>query len=49
MRNRVATWVNLVFASIVVVGVFLQAYFIAAYFSGAAWRSRRSPAFASST
>jgi MYXO-CTERM domain-containing protein len=35
MRNRVAVWVNLVFASIVVVGVFLQAYFIASYASGA--------------
>jgi hypothetical protein len=35
MRNRVATWVNLVFASIVVIGVFLQTYFIAAYFTGA--------------
>jgi hypothetical protein len=35
MRNRAATWVNLVFASIIVVGVFLQAYFIAAYASGA--------------
>ena len=35
MRNRVATWVNLVFASIVVIGVFFQAYFIASYASGA--------------
>ncbi len=35
MRNRIAVWVNLVFASIVVVGVFFQAYFIAAYASGA--------------
>jgi hypothetical protein len=35
MRNRIATWVNLVFASIVVIGVFFQAYFIAAYASGA--------------
>lgn len=35
MRNRVATWVNLVFASIVAIGVFFQAYFIAAYASGA--------------
>jgi hypothetical protein len=35
MRNRVATWINLVFASIVVIGVFFQAYFIAAYASGA--------------
>ena len=35
MRNRAATWVNLVFASIIVVGVFVQAYLIAAYFTGA--------------
>jgi hypothetical protein len=35
MRNRAAAWVNLVFASIIVVGVFGQAYFIAAYASGA--------------
>jgi hypothetical protein len=35
MRNRPATWVNLVFASIIVVGVFLQAYFIASYAMGA--------------
>jgi hypothetical protein len=35
MRNRAATWVNLVFASIVGIGVFFQAYFIAAYASGA--------------
>jgi hypothetical protein len=35
MRNRTATWVNLVFASIVVIGVFFQAYFIASYASGA--------------
>ena len=35
MRNRTAVWVNFVFATIVVVGVFLQAYFIAAYASGA--------------
>jgi hypothetical protein len=35
MRNRAATWVNLVFASIVAIGVFFQAYFIAAYASGA--------------
>jgi hypothetical protein len=35
MRNRAATWVNLVFASIVVVGVFVQAYLIASYASGA--------------
>lgn len=35
MRNRAATWVNLVFASIIVIGVFFQAYFIASYASGA--------------
>ena len=35
MRNRAATWVNLVFASIIVVGVFVQAYLIASYAMGA--------------
>ena len=35
MRNRAATWVNFVFASIIVIGVFLQAYFIASYAMGA--------------
>ena len=35
MRNRVATWLNLVFASIVVIGVFVQAYLIASYAMGA--------------
>jgi hypothetical protein len=35
VRSRAFVWVNLVFASIVVVGVFLQVYFIASYFSGA--------------
>jgi hypothetical protein len=35
MRNRVATWLNLVFASIIVVGVFVQVYLIAAYAMGA--------------
>ena len=35
MKNRAFTWLNLIFASIVVIGVFLQAYFIASYFSGA--------------
>ena len=35
MRNRAATWVNLVFASIIVIGVFLQAYLITAYVTGA--------------
>jgi hypothetical protein len=34
MRN-VATWINLVFATIVAIGVFLQVYFIASFFSGA--------------
>ena len=35
MRNRVATWLNFVFASIVVIGVFVQAYLIASYAMGA--------------
>lgn len=35
MKNRVATWVNMIFATIVVIGVFLQVYFITAYFTGA--------------
>ena len=35
MRNRTFTWINLVFASIVVVGVFVQAYLITAYATGA--------------
>jgi hypothetical protein len=35
MRNRAATWVNFVFACIIVVAVFFQAYFIASYASGA--------------
>jgi hypothetical protein len=35
MRNRAFTWVNLIFATIVVIGVFLQVYLIASYFSGA--------------
>ena len=35
MRNRAAAWVNLVFASIIVIGVFLQAYLIASYAMGA--------------
>jgi hypothetical protein len=35
MRNRAATWIHLVFATIVIVGVPLQVYFIASYFSGA--------------
>ena len=35
MRNRAAVWVNLVFASIIVACVFLQAYLIASYATGA--------------
>jgi hypothetical protein len=35
MKNRVATWLNLVFASIIVIGVFVQVYLIAAYAMGA--------------
>jgi hypothetical protein len=35
VRNRAATWVNFVFACIIVIAVFLQVYFIASYFSGA--------------
>jgi hypothetical protein len=35
MRNRAATWVNFVFASIIVIGVFFQVYFIASYAMGA--------------
>jgi hypothetical protein len=35
MRNRIATWIHFVFALVVVIGVFLQVYFIASYFSGA--------------
>jgi hypothetical protein len=35
MRNRVATWLNLVFASIIIIGVFVQVYLIAAYAMGA--------------
>jgi hypothetical protein len=35
MRNRVATWLNFVFASIIVIGVFVQAYLIASYAMGA--------------
>jgi hypothetical protein len=35
VRSRAAVWINLLFASIVVIGVFLQAYFIAAYATGA--------------
>jgi len=35
MKNRAATWIHLIFATIVVIGVPLQVYFIASYFSGA--------------
>jgi len=35
MRSRTAVWVNLVFATVVVVGVFLQVYLITSYFTGA--------------
>jgi hypothetical protein len=35
MKNRTATWIHLIFASIVIIGVPLQVYFIASYFSGA--------------
>jgi hypothetical protein len=35
MTNRAATWVNLVFASVIVVAVFVQAYLIASYAMGA--------------
>jgi len=35
VRNRAATWVNLAFASIIVIGVFVQAYLIASYAMGA--------------
>lgn len=35
MRNRAATWVNFVFASIIVLAVPFQVYFIASYASGA--------------
>jgi hypothetical protein len=35
MKNRAATWIHLIFASIVAIGVVLQVYFIASYASGA--------------
>ena len=35
MRNRAATWVNFVFACIIVLAVPFQVYFIASYASGA--------------
>jgi heme/copper-type cytochrome/quinol oxidase subunit 2 len=35
MKNRTATWINFIFATVVVVGVFVQVYLITAYFTGA--------------
>jgi hypothetical protein len=35
VRSRAFTWVNLILATIVVVGVFVQTYLIGAYFTGA--------------
>ena len=35
MKNRAATWVHMIFATIIVLAVPLQVYFIASYFSGA--------------
>jgi hypothetical protein len=35
MKNRTATWIHLIFASIVVIGVPVQVYLIASYFTGA--------------
>jgi len=35
VRSRYFTWVNLVFAAIVVIGVFVQVYLITAFFTGA--------------
>ncbi len=40
MKNRIATWIHMIFAWVIVVGVFLQVYFIAAYFSGAGESTR---------
>jgi len=45
MRNRIATWIHFVFATVVVIGVFLQAYFIASYFSGAGEGARDAHGF----
>ena len=45
MRNRAATWIHLVFASIVIVAVPLQVYFIASYFSGAGEGARDAHGF----
>ncbi len=38
--RRAATWVNLIFSSVVVIGVFLQAYFIASFGTGAGETAR---------
>ncbi len=35
MKNRLATWIHFIFATIVVISVPLQVYFIASYISGA--------------
>jgi hypothetical protein len=35
LRSRNAVWVNFVFATVVVVGVFVQVYLITSYFTGA--------------
>jgi hypothetical protein len=45
MKNRAATWIHLVFATIVVVAVPLQVYFIASYFSGAGEGARDAHGF----
>jgi hypothetical protein len=45
MKNRSATWIHLVFATIVVVAVPLQVYFIASYFSGAGEGARDAHGF----
>jgi hypothetical protein len=45
VRNRPATWINLVFASIVVVGVFVQVYLIASFVTGAGEDARDAHAF----
>jgi hypothetical protein len=45
VRNRPAVWINFVFASIVVVGVFVQVYLIASFFTGAGEDARDAHAF----
>jgi len=45
VRSRPAVWINLVFASIVVIGVFVQVYLIASYFTGAGEDARDAHAF----